>query len=382
MMCLFAWNGEVAWTVVGLFSLVTLGTTGAFALMIRRGWNLRFKDPDVLQLQIYCNSLIQLAFLVVEPRLWVLFVMAVCVAYIFALFSFEPRQFTPTWLVLGLAMGVAMYLVRDRFGHLGSEPLDIFLLWMFFFLCMRQLMMFGVQFSELRIKLSERNKALAASLVRLEALAGQQRLVERERISRELHDTLMQGFQGLMLHLQAATECIPPHEPARRMMETTLERADHILLEGRDRLAQLRVASSAGADLPEALMSAGEELSADYHVGFRFQLHGARRDLQRVVADEVYRVGREALLNAFQHAGAGEIVVSLTFGEAGLRLLIKDDGVGMSPDTGFGEQDSLAGGLANMRDRARRIGAQFSVRSEPGGGSEIDLSIAAALAYR
>ena len=382
VMGLFAWNGEVPWPVVAAFALATVGSTSLFALAIRLGWNLRWKDPDILHAQIYTNSLIQLAFFVAAPKLWFVFLVALSVTYIFALFSFEPRQFTRTWLALGAGMAVAFLLVGDRFEHVGTSVPDRLLLWLFAFLCMRQLMMFGKQFSDMRMKLSERNKALAASLARLEALAVEQRLVERERSARELHDTLLQGVQGLMLHLQAATECIPPHEPARRMMENALERADEILLHGRDKLLQLRVAGSAGHDLPEALATAGEELSADSGVDFRFVLCGNRREIQSVVAEEVYRVGREALVNAFQHAHATTICVTLNVGEADLRLQVVDDGIGLPCAELPSVKERCDGGMVVMRERARRIGAELTLHSAPGRGSEVRLVIAAALAYR
>lgn len=379
---LFAWNGEVPWSVVAAFAFASVGSTALFTLAIRQGWNLRWKDPDILHAQIYTNSLIQLAFFVAVPKLWFLFLVALNVTYIFALFSFEPRQFTRTWLTLGAGMAVVFLLVGDRFDHIGTSVPDRLLLWLFAFLCMRQLMMFGKQFSDMRMKLSQRNKALAASLAHLEALAVEQRLVERERSARELHDTLLQGVQGLMLHLQAATECIPPHEPARRMMENALERADEILLRGRDKLLQLRVAGSAGHDLPEALATAGEELSADSGVAFRFTLCGIRREIQSVVAQEVYRVGREALVNAFEHAQATTICATLTLGESEVRLQVVDDGIGLQSVMLLPMKERRGGGIATMHERARRIGAELTMHSAPSGGSEIRLAIAAALAYR
>lgn len=379
---LFAWNGEVPWSVVAIFALATVGSTALFTQAIRHGWNLRWKDPDILHAQIYTNSVIQLAFFVAVPKLWFVFLVALSVTYIFALFSFEPRQFTRTWLTLGAGMAVAFLLVGDRFEHIGTGAADRLLLWLFAFLCMRQLMMFGKQFGDMRMKLSERNKALAASLARLEALAVEQRLVERERSARELHDTLLQGVQGLMLHLQAATECIPSHEPARRMMENALERADEILLHGRDKLLQLRVAGSAGHDLPEALATAGEELSADSGVAFRFVLCGNPREIQCLVAEEIYRVGREALVNAFEHAQATTISATLTLGERELRLQVVDDGIGLPCAELQPGEGRRGGGIVVMHERARRIGAELTLHSAPSGGSEIRLAIAAALAYR
>jgi signal transduction histidine kinase len=119
-------------------------------------------------------------------------------------------------------------------------------------------MRIGVQFNSLRIKLSERKRELAVSQLQVEALAAERRLAERERAARELHDSLLQGLQGLMLRLQSATERIPPQEPARRMMEEALERGDQLLLDGCDGHEKLRQVGGAGSGLPDELMVADE----------------------------------------------------------------------------------------------------------------------------
>ena len=173
---LFAWAGEVAWSAAWQFFLVGAGSSALFALVVWRGWNLRLKDPGLLLPQIATSIVVQLAFLVLAPKLWVLFLVAVLVTYNFAMMSFSSRQFTFAWLLLGAASAVALFASRGRLGHFGTSDASIAILWLFFFLCTRQLTAIGTQFSSLRTQLSERNKQLSASLERIQELASHDEL--------------------------------------------------------------------------------------------------------------------------------------------------------------------------------------------------------------
>jgi len=172
VIALFAWAGEVAWSVAWQFLLVGAGSSALFALVIWRGWNLRLKDPGLLLPQIAASVAIQLGFLVLAPKLWGLFLVAVLVTYNFAMMSFSSRQFTIAWLLVGTASAVALFAARGRFGHFGTSDASIAVLWLFFFLCTRQLTAIGTQFSALRTQLSEKNKQLSASLERINELAS------------------------------------------------------------------------------------------------------------------------------------------------------------------------------------------------------------------
>ena len=112
------------------------------------------------------------------------------------------------------------------------------------------------------------------------------RLAERERIARELHDTLLQGMQGLILRFQAAADRIAPGEPVRRMLEESLDRADKLLEEGRDRVKDLRPAASDVADLAQALAAEGEQFAQLHSAVFRVSVQGTRRDLHPIVREE------------------------------------------------------------------------------------------------
>ncbi|HEX6703362.1 MAG TPA: histidine kinase [Albitalea sp.] len=254
VMALYACIGEVPWVLVLAFLVVSIGSALAFVATVR--WNTRLSDEGLVQGQVYANCAVQLAFLMLAPQLWFLFTTALCLIYAHAMTRFRPRQFTMAWLVIGIGLGLALYSVRGRLAHPGTGWVDVFLLWLCIFLGIRQIMRIGVQFNSLRITLSERRRELAVSLLQVEALAGERRLAERERAARELHDSLLQGLQGLMLRLQSATERIPPQEPARRMMEEALERGDQLLLDGCNGHEKLRWAGPAG--LPDA-PAAGDE---------------------------------------------------------------------------------------------------------------------------
>lgn len=382
VLALYAWVGELSWQLVIAFLLAGIGIAVVFAVVIGKGWNLRMKEPSMLVLQMVANCVVQLVFLVLAPQLWMLFLVAVCVTYNFAMMSFNPRQFTAAWILVGLAMAVALYVAREGIGRLGVSNVHLLILWLFFFLSLRQLTIIGSRFSELRKKLSDRNQELSASLAKLQELAGEQRLVEREKIARRLHDTLLQGIQGLLLRFQSATERIPPGEAARTMMEDAMELADQVLVAGRDQLAGLHVANSAGANLAEALQTAGEELASDGDIAFEMKIHGRQRELHDLVSDESYRVGRDALLNAFQHSSARQVTAEVSYEADMLRVSVRDDGIGIAAEVLSGGDSKTHSGLSGMQVRAHGLGGQLQIESMRALGTVVELRVPSVLAYR
>lgn len=208
------------------------------------------------------------------------------------------------------------------------------------------------------------------------------RLAERERIARELHDTLLQGVQGLILRFQAAADRIAPGEPVRGMMEESLDRADKLLEEGRDRVKDLRPTASDVADLARALAAEGEQFARLHSAVFRVSVEGTRRELHPIVREEGFRIGREALSNAFRHAHAGDIEAEVIYAETTLHVRIRDNGGGI--DAAVLDAGGRTGhfGLVGMRERAKKLGAQLEVWSTPGNGTEVDLRVPADVAYR
>ncbi|MFL6627117.1 MAG: triple tyrosine motif-containing protein, partial [Vitreoscilla sp.] len=206
------------------------------------------------------------------------------------------------------------------------------------------------------------------------------RLAERERIARELHDTLIQGFHGLMLRFQTATERIPKDLAARAMMDAAMDRADAVLIEGRHRLLDLRREEPPA--LGPALAEAGEALALHRSARFGLAETGTARPLRPEIGDAFLRIGTEALANAFRHAQASRIDVELSHGDGELRLLVRDDGGGMDAEVLAAGRKPGHWGLTGMRERAEQIGAVLAMRSHPGAGTELELRLPAARAYR
>jgi signal transduction histidine kinase/ligand-binding sensor domain-containing protein len=209
----------------------------------------------------------------------------------------------------------------------------------------------------------------------------EERLSERERIARDLHDTLLQGFQGLILRFHNAMLEIPEREPARQMMETALDRADEVMAEGRDRVVSLHPSFDRFGDLAQALARAAVEVADGSEVKISVTTEGQVQTLDPVALDEIYCLGREAMVNAFRHAQGQSIEVEVDYASWELRLRVRDDGRGIDPKIlETGRPGHI--GLASMRERAERVGGQLDIISGPGAGTEIELRVPAANAYR
>ena len=209
----------------------------------------------------------------------------------------------------------------------------------------------------------------------------EERLAERERIARDLHDTLLQGFQGLILRFHDAMMMIPEPEPARQRMEAALDRADEVMAEGRDRVVNLHASFDKSGDLAQSLAHAADEIANGSEVKISVTAEGQVQKLDPVALDEVYCIGREAMVNAFRHAKGKSIEVEIDYAPWELRLRIRDDGRGIDQDI---LQSGRPGhiGLAAMRERTVRIGGQLDIISGPGAGTEIELRVPASKAYR
>jgi signal transduction histidine kinase len=206
-----------------------------------------------------------------------------------------------------------------------------------------------------------------------------ERVNERTRLARDLHDTLLQGFQGLMLRLQAIDESLPPGE-VKDELKRTLDRGDQVVAESRKAVHDLRLSTVITNDLARAVRTMGDELSSAGSATFALLVEGETRELHPIVRDEVYRIAREALRNAFNHARAGHIEAEITYAESLFRLRVRDDGEGVAPAILEGGRVGHYG-LPGMRERAAEIGAKLDIWSGAGTGTEIDLSIGGSIAY-
>ena len=203
---------------------------------------------------------------------------------------------------------------------------------------------------------------------------------ERERIARELHDTLLQGFHGLVLRFQAVLKKMPAHDPVRGMMESVLDRADEVLLEGRNRVRDLRQQTITGNELPDMLTRWGEELAQDYTARFSLAIVGTPQSLDPTVHNETYKIGREAMTNAFKHAQASRVEADVLYDNDNLRLRVRDNGVGIDQKI-LNNGRPGHWGMAGMRERAQKIGGELKIWSHSDAGTEIDLTIPATVAY-
>jgi signal transduction histidine kinase/ligand-binding sensor domain-containing protein len=206
------------------------------------------------------------------------------------------------------------------------------------------------------------------------------RLSERERIARDLHDTLLQSVQGLMLEFRAGANAIPPDSAARNKLENALAQGRDVIEEGRARVLDLRRADAPSRELATQLSSYGASFLQSSGATFNASVVGQAVSLNPVAADDVLNIGREAIVNAFMHAEARHIEIELTYGEKSLSLLIRDDGRGMEQTT---VETGLAGhwGIVGMRERTRALGAKLNIWSRPGSGTEIELIVPAATAF-
>jgi signal transduction histidine kinase/ligand-binding sensor domain-containing protein len=212
------------------------------------------------------------------------------------------------------------------------------------------------------------------------------RLSERERIARDLHDTLLQSFHGLLLQLQTAHKLLPARpDKAKQTLGTAIDGAFEAATAGRDTVQGLRSSTASGHDLAVAIKTLGEELAGrgteQQSTELRVDVTGTPQALRPLVRDEIYRIAGESLRNAFRHAGAKRIEVELCYDERRLRLRVRDDGKGIDPQ--FLRAQGRPGhyGIPGMRERAKLMGASLAVWTAADSGTEVELRVPASRAY-
>jgi ligand-binding sensor domain-containing protein/anti-sigma regulatory factor (Ser/Thr protein kinase) len=230
------------------------------------------------------------------------------------------------------------------------------LLWLLFRLRVRQLT------EQMRVRLEDRAR-------------------ERVRIARDLHDTLLQGIQGLVLRFHFATERLPQDEPVRAMLSDALERADQLIQEGREKVTELRSEIALPAELEKHLKKTAEALQAESPARLSVIVNGEPRPLHMAVQDELYSVGREALTNAVRHSQGTQVVLELTYDPQYLALRCADNGCGVSADklNATGQQGHW--GIIGMQERARNLGCKLEFTSVAGKGTEVAIRVPAKKAY-
>jgi hypothetical protein len=221
---------------------------------------------------------------------------------------------------------------------------------------------------------------------RLHRIAGtmkarfDERLAERTRIARDLHDTFLQTIQGSKLVADDALSATTDPSHMRQAMEKLSVWLARATDEGRAALNSLRTSATEVNDLAEAFRRALEECRIHGSMDVSLQVSGQIQEMHPIVRDEVYRIGYEAIRNACVHAQATQLEVELRYTQD-LSLRIRDNGVGIDPDIVHRGRPGHFG-LQGMRERAARIVGKFSVESFAGSGTVITLTVPGGIIYR
>lgn len=196
-------------------------------------------------------------------------------------------------------------------------------------------------------------------------------LAERTRIARELHDTLLQGFSGLALHLEAVSVRIPREpEASQDQLRRVLERMEAYLAEARGAVWEMRKDVKSQGGLTERLATLGTALAQDCPCTFRLKTTGLPRALGPAVEDQLVRVFQEAVANAVRHAGCTAIVATVAYERWNVRLRVEDDGCGFDAQPAASRAGHF--GLAGMKERTETVGGRLEVRSRPNAGTCVE----------
>nr|AUN37114.1 two-component system sensor protein [uncultured bacterium] len=208
----------------------------------------------------------------------------------------------------------------------------------------------------------------------------EQRLAERTRIAQDLHDTLLQGVLSASMQLYVANDQLPEEAPAKPLVGRVLELMGRVVNEGRNTLRGLRSYDEGSQDLDQAYLGVSQEFTFAEGTDLRVIVEGQSCALHPMIRDEVYRIGREAIVNAFRQAKASNIEVEIRYTARELRILIRDNGCGIDQQVlDSGREGHF--GLSGMRERAERVGAHLKVWSRPGAGTEVEFFIPGKIAY-
>jgi len=216
--------------------------------------------------------------------------------------------------------------------------------------------------------------------------AFQERMQERTRIARDLHDTLLQSFQGVLLKFSTVKYLMRDRpDEAEETLERLITQARAAIIEGRSAVQGLRSSTVVASDLARAIATFGEGLASD-QAGpncpeFRVFVEGKSKELPPLVRDEVYKIACECLRNAFRHAQAQRIEVQIRCDPRQFRLQIVDNGKGIDPAVLSAGGRAGHHGLPGLHERAELAGGKLSVWSQPGSGTEIELTIPGSIAY-
>jgi len=208
----------------------------------------------------------------------------------------------------------------------------------------------------------------------------EERLAERTRIAQDLHDTLLQGVLSASMQLHVGVDQLPDDSPARATLNRVVNLMGRVIDEGRNTLRGLRSPIESPQELVSALSRVPQELGSEDGIDFRVVVEGPSLPLRSVVRDDVYSIGREALVNAFRHSQASSVELELEYAPTLLTIVVRDNGCGIDREMLKTGRDGHWG-MSGMRERAERIGAKVKVMSRPGSGTEVELRVPGEVAF-
>jgi signal transduction histidine kinase/ligand-binding sensor domain-containing protein len=217
-------------------------------------------------------------------------------------------------------------------------------------------------------------------------MALEARVSERTRIARELHDTLLQSFHGLLLRFQTVSQLWADRpELAKEKLDRAINEAANAITEGRNAVQGLRGSTAATSDIADAIGTLGTELAAAPSdrpaPAFHVTVEGEPRPLHPILRDDIYKITAEALRNAFKHADATNVDVEIRYDRMQFRLRVQDDGKGF--DEALLPRQAAAGhyGVPGMRERAALMGGTLTLWSKEGEGAAVELYVPSRSAY-
>jgi signal transduction histidine kinase len=205
-------------------------------------------------------------------------------------------------------------------------------------------------------------------------------LSERARIVGDLHDLRLQGFLSASMQLHVAVDQLPGNSPVKLRLSRVLEMMGNAIEGARNVIRGLRSPGKNCHDLEQAFSRIPQELAIEKHIDFRLIVLGSDRQLRPLVFDEVYRIGREGLVNAFRHSRANRIEVEIEYAAKRFRLIVRDNGCGIDPQVVYSGRDGHLG-FAGMREGAERIDARLRIWSRVAAGTELEVSVPSYIAF-
>jgi len=183
------------------------------------------------------------------------------------------------------------------------------------------------------------------------------------------------------MQLHVADDQLPADSPAKPLMNRVLTLMGRVIDEGRNAVRGLRSGHDDSYDLGQAFSRVAQELVIQQEVDFRVVMEGMPRALHPVIRDEVYRIGRESLVNAFRHSRASKIEVEVDYSASNIRVLVRDNGCGIDPQVLRAGRDGHWG-LPGMRERAEKVGAKLRVWSRAAAGTDVELTVPGPVAFQ